>query len=61
VIRGGNSDLLSAETVETMKARHPRLQSYVVPGQGHAPFLNDRASIARIQRFVAEAEAAGGH
>jgi pimeloyl-ACP methyl ester carboxylesterase len=58
VIRGANSDLLSAATVAEMKARHPRLQSFDVPGQGHAPFLNDRASIARIQRFVAEADSA---
>jgi pimeloyl-ACP methyl ester carboxylesterase len=39
VIRGANSDILSAETVEGMAARHPGMQIVVVPDEGHVPVL----------------------
>jgi len=39
VIRGANSDILSAETVEAMAARHPGMQIVVVPDEGHVPVL----------------------
>jgi pimeloyl-ACP methyl ester carboxylesterase len=52
VVRGANSDLLSAETVEEMKARHPAMEVLVVPDQGHAPLLVEPEVIARIGRFV---------
>ena len=39
VIRGANSDILSAETVEAMAARHPGMQFIVVPDEGHVPVL----------------------
>ena len=52
VIRGANSDLLSAETVDEMARRHPSLEAYVVPGQGHAPLLLDTPSIERVAAFV---------
>jgi pimeloyl-ACP methyl ester carboxylesterase len=39
VIRGANSDILSAETVEAMAARHPGMQVIVVPDEGHVPAL----------------------
>lgn len=38
-IRGENSLLLSAETVNEMARRHPNFEAITVPGQGHAPFL----------------------
>jgi pimeloyl-ACP methyl ester carboxylesterase len=40
VIRGGNSDLLSDETLRLMMERHPSLTAITVPGQGHAPSLD---------------------
>jgi pimeloyl-ACP methyl ester carboxylesterase len=58
VIRGENSDLLSSETLAAMAARHPRCETFVVPGQGHAPLLLDEPTLARIEGFVAEVDRA---
>jgi pimeloyl-ACP methyl ester carboxylesterase len=51
VVRGETSDLLSAETVTAMKARHPNCASLTVAGQGHAPLLMDPHSIKAISAF----------
>jgi pimeloyl-ACP methyl ester carboxylesterase len=53
VIRGANSDLLSAETVEQMVERHPNLRTLTVPGQGHAPVLNEPETVEAIGIFLA--------
>jgi pimeloyl-ACP methyl ester carboxylesterase len=41
VIRGGVSDILSAETLARMQAEKPDLVHYTLPGVGHAPTLNE--------------------
>jgi pimeloyl-ACP methyl ester carboxylesterase len=53
-LRGENSDLLSPETFAEMAARHPRCQTHVVPGQGHAPLLLDAPTLERVAMFMAE-------
>ena len=55
VIRGANSDLLTAETVQGMQERHSRLSSITVPDQGHAPSL-DGELIQMIRDFFTKAE-----
>jgi pimeloyl-ACP methyl ester carboxylesterase len=59
-IRGETSDLLSEKTLAEMRARHPRLTTLTVPGQGHAPLLKDTPTIAAIAEFLARADA-GSH
>jgi len=41
VIRGGVSDILSAETLLRMQAEKPDLVHYTLPGVGHAPTMNE--------------------
>ena len=57
-IRGANSDLLSAATLDAMAARWPGCETLTVPGQGHAPLLADKPTIARIDAFLAAADRA---
>ena len=53
VVRGANSDLLSTETVAKMRAVKQDMEAVDVPGRGHAPLLNEPASIAAIDAFLA--------
>lgn len=59
-IRGENSDLLSVETLAAMTARRPDLETYTVPGQGHAPLLTDQPTIGRISTFLKRCDRAAG-
>ncbi|MGL4812008.1 MAG: alpha/beta fold hydrolase [Beijerinckiaceae bacterium] len=55
-IRGAHSDILAQATLDEMVARHPRCEGFVVPGQGHAPWLDDMPSILKISDFLARTE-----
>lgn len=52
VIRGANSDLLSAATVEEMARRRPDLIQATVPGRGHLPFLDEPESLDVVHKFL---------
>jgi pimeloyl-ACP methyl ester carboxylesterase len=61
VVRGANSDVLSAATVEAMRARKPDLESIEVPDQGHAPLLVEPEAIGHIGSFIANCERSAAH
>ncbi|HVT55121.1 MAG TPA: alpha/beta hydrolase [Xanthobacteraceae bacterium] len=56
VLRGEHSDLLSRETLAEMRRRAPRLETFEVAGQGHAPALERADVIEPILRFVARCD-----
>jgi pimeloyl-ACP methyl ester carboxylesterase len=53
VVRGGESDILAARTVERMKSVIRNVESVEVPGVGHAPSLVEPESLAAIKKFLA--------
>ncbi|MET3591126.1 MULTISPECIES: alpha/beta hydrolase [Mesorhizobium] len=55
-IRGDNSKLLSAATLEEMEKRHPGMEAITVVGQGHAPFLETGELPEEIAGFLDRAE-----
>jgi pimeloyl-ACP methyl ester carboxylesterase len=55
VVRGANSDLLTAETVAAMRARRPDLIVAEVPDRGHVPFLDEPEALAALEALVARA------
>lgn len=52
VVRGGLSEILSAATVAEMAARHPGLETFVVPDEGHTPLFEDDASLDGLVGFL---------
>jgi pimeloyl-ACP methyl ester carboxylesterase len=56
VIRGANSTLLSAATLNEMVRRHPGCETVTVEGQGHAPLLETGDLPAIIAVFLDRAE-----
>ena len=52
LIRGANSDLLSAETAAEMQRRRPDMVFADVPDRAHIPFLDEPESVAAIRLFL---------
>ena len=52
VIRGENSDILSAATLAAMAARHAGMETIEVPGEGHVPLLDGDNMVRRLVQFV---------
>lgn len=52
LIRGANSDLLSAATAAEMRARRPDMLFAEVPGRAHIPYLDEPESLALIRAFL---------
>jgi pimeloyl-ACP methyl ester carboxylesterase len=52
LIRGANSDLLTAATVVKMQALRPDLLVAEVPDRAHIPFLDEPEAVALIHRFL---------
>jgi pimeloyl-ACP methyl ester carboxylesterase len=56
VVRGANSDILSAATVQAMRERRRSLEVVEVADEGHAPRLSDASTSNRIAAFVASCD-----
>jgi pimeloyl-ACP methyl ester carboxylesterase len=56
VLRGAESDLLSAATVEKMLATHRTAgriaEALTIANTGHAPMIMDEPTIAVVRRFL---------
>lgn len=52
LIRGANSDLLTPDTVQEMRARRPDMAFAEVPGRAHIPFLDEPEAVALIRAFL---------
>ena len=51
IVRGGNSDLLSAATVAEMCKVNPYARSIEIPNVGHAPAFVKQEQIALAKEF----------
>jgi pimeloyl-ACP methyl ester carboxylesterase len=56
VVRGANSDLLSAENAAKMKAAAPSITLVEIPDVGHAPDLGEPEAVAAIDTFLEQFE-----
>jgi pimeloyl-ACP methyl ester carboxylesterase len=60
LLRGANSDVLSAATAAEMCRRRPDMLFADVPDRGHTPFLDEPAALDVIFRWIAMTVAATG-
>jgi pimeloyl-ACP methyl ester carboxylesterase len=56
IVRGGTSDILSADTLARMQAEHADAEALTLPGIGHAPTLDEPEARAAIRRLLARVE-----
>lgn len=59
LLRGENSDLLSARTASKMRVVKPDLVITTIKGRGHVPFLDEPDAIAAIDAFLGRFDLAG--
>ena len=52
LIRGANSDILSAATATEMRRRRPDMLHVEIPGRGHVPFLDEPEAVALINDWL---------
>ena len=52
ILRGVNSDLLSAETLEKMVATQPDAKAITIADTGHAPMIMDEPTVAAVKQFL---------
>ncbi len=56
-IRGGISDILSAETLAKMQQAVPAMKTAIVPDVGHVPLLTEPEALTAIQQHLAAIDA----
>jgi len=52
IIRGGLSDLLSAQTLARMVSDNPKAQSLTIANRGHAPTLEESLAFEAVDQFL---------
>lgn len=52
LIRGANSNILSAKTAAEMQSEAPGMVYAEVPGRGHVPFLNEPEAISALNTWM---------
>lgn len=52
LVRGANSDVLTAATADAMQARRPDMIRVDVPARGHIPFLDEPQALAAISAWL---------
>jgi pimeloyl-ACP methyl ester carboxylesterase len=55
-IRGGLSDILSAETLAEMARRAPAMRAVTLPDRGHTPILDEPECVAAIEALLQEVD-----
>lgn len=55
ILRGANSDLLSAATLEKMLVVHPGDRAITIADTGHAPMIMDAPTVSAVMNFLQEA------
>ena len=57
LVRGANSDLLTAGAAAKMRARRPDMIFAEVPNRGHVPFLDEPEALAALEAVLARTSA----